>query len=352
MACPHCGCLIADTARTAMNAAGRFVAPGQRIEADGTVIGAEMDGDTASFWVSGLCSPWVPWAARVRAFLLAVRSGDDGRVQATINTGFGELFRTVPAEARPWESVAALREGYRFDQVPEAVRVVTCGVDVQQDRLIFSVRGWAPRFESWLIRHGEIYGETAGEPVWQDLADLLDRDIGGHRIRLMLIDSGYRPGDKFQRPDHAIYAFARSRPDRVRATKGHAKQDKPIRAATIDITVRGKPFKRGLQLWHLDSDYLKGWVMQRLAWPQGEPGAWHLSADATDDYCRQLVAEQRIVKPSGGVYWARIRRENHFLDCEALNVAGAMMLQVHTLTDAPASPRPAVVRSKWLERRL
>lgn len=330
LVCPHCGSTIEDAQKSSMNAAGKFVAPG------------EPEGDTASFWVSGLCSPWVTWSARVRAFLLAVRSGDAGRVQATINTGFGELFRTVPAEARQWESVAALRDGYRLGEVPEGVQVITCGVDVQQNRLVYAVRGWGPRFESWLISAGQIYGETAGERVWREMADLLDRDFDGHRIKMMLVDSGFQPAD--------VYAFARAHPDRVRATKGQARQSRPIQAATIDITVRGRPVKSGLRLWHLDTDYMKSWVMQRLAWPEGEPGAWHLPADVGEDYCRQITAEQRIVKPSGAVTWLRVRKENHFLDCEALNIAAAMMLKVETLTDAPAAKRQTVVRSRWLEQ--
>ena len=36
-----------------------------------------------------------------------------------------------------------------------------------------------------------------------------------------------------------------------------------------------------------------------------------------------------MVKPSGQATWIRVRRENHYLDCEALNVAAAYMLGLH-----------------------
>lgn len=352
LCCPRCGSLIPDAAKAGMNARGRFVAPGQKIEAAGTVVGPAPEGDTATFWVSGIASPWVSWPARVRAFLLAARSGDPGRVQGVINTGFGELYRTIGGEERPWEAVAALRDAYRFDQVPEAVRLLTCGVDVQGDRLYFVVRGWAPRHESWLIRHGVLHGATDNPDgdAWAELEGVLFRDFSGHRIAMMAIDSGFAPGDGGQRRDHAVYLFARRHTATVMATKGQSAMAAPLKPSFIDISVSGRTVQRGLRLWHVDSDHMKSWVVQRLSWPKGDPGSFHIPADASDDYCRQLTAERRIVKPSGRALWVRVRRENHYLDCEALAFAAAMRMKVHTLEVAPVTPRQSVVRSKWLER--
>jgi phage terminase large subunit GpA-like protein len=109
------------------------------------------------------------------------------------------------------------------------------------------------------------------------------------------------------------------------------------------VSWRGKIIKNGLDLWHIDTDYMKSWVHARIEWPTGEPGGWHIPADATDDYCQQLVAEHRAVNPSGKVTWLRIRRDNHYLDVEALNVAAAHILRLHML------PKPADSRAKPVE---
>ena len=53
--------------------------------------------------------------------------------------------------------------------------------------------------------------------------------------------------------------------------------------------------------------------------------------DTTDDYCQQLVAEQRLVISTGRVVWIKTAKDNHHLDAEALNVAAAQALAVHTL---------------------
>ncbi len=332
MTCPHCGSMIDDARKSEMNAKGVFVAPGQSVK-KGKVKGNIPENESASFWVSGLCSPWRTWGQRAKAFLDATRSGDPGRIQAVINTGLGELYG-VRGEAPKWSEVGDLRGGYDFDAIPEGVRVLTCGVDVQKDRLYYEVRGWGLNFESWQIRHGELWGETEHDPVWQQLAELLDTPFGRFRIRLMLIDSGYRPGDKNKVPTNQVYMFCRRFKSRVFPSKGHDTLSKPLKPSKIDVNIGGKVVKNGLQLWHVDTDYFKSWVYARLEWPVGESGAWHLSRETTDDYCQQVVSEGRAVKSSGRVVWIK-HGENHYLDCAVLNVCAAHILQVHTL--APKS---------------
>ena len=151
--------------------------------------------------------------------------------------------------------------------------MLTCGVDVQKDRLVYVVRGWGSNSESWLIDHGELWGETEHEPVWAELGNLVQQGIGALHIRRTFIDSGFNTA--------AVYAFARQYRGRAFATKGHATQDKPVRAVAIDVTTRGRTIRNGLTLWHLDSDYFKSWVHSRIQWPVDQSGAFHLPANTT-----------------------------------------------------------------------
>lgn len=340
LACPHCGTLIDDKSKGRMNARGVYVAPGQRVEKDGTVVGEIPDSHVASYWVSGLCSPWRTFGARAAAFLSAVRAGDQDAVQVAMNTGLGELYR-LGGDAPDWQIVANLRDGRAAGVLAPEVRVLTCCVDVQKNRLVYAVRGWGINFESWLIEHGELMGETEFDAVWAQLSGLLEKKYGGMKIRLMLIDSGYKPGEVTRNPDNQIYLFCRRHQGRAFPSKGHDKQDRPYKASKIDVSFKGKVIPNGLDLWHLDSDYFKAWVHSRIEWPDGASGGWHLHQEATDDYCQQIVAESRAVAPSGRVHWVRIRKENHYLDVEALNVAAAHILGVHTLRELPKTVEEA-----------
>ena len=217
--------------------------------------------------------------------------------------------------------------------IPDAGIILTAGVDVQKNRLYYAVRGWGAASESWLIEHGELYGDTEQPDVWGQLSLILEGGFGDFNITKMLVDTGYRAD--------AVYEFCRRHPGRAIPVKGHDRQEKPLKSATIDITVRGKTIKNGLQLWHVDTDYFKSWVHGRLNWDPTQPEAWHLPEDATDDYCRQLVNESVVVSPNGKRTWKE-HGANHYLDSEMLNAAEAHMLQVHRLRPkgTPDQPTP------------
>lgn len=326
LVCQHCGGTANDLQKVEMIARGewRATAPTNGI---------------ASFHIWEAYNTMISLVELVRNHLEQKQYPEQRKTWT--NTSLGEPYDDIQ-DAKDWQIVAELRGTYQFDEIPEGVRVLTCGVDVQKDRLIYAIRGWGLNFESWLIRHGELWGETEHDHVWGELSTLLQTPIGGLPIRFTLIDSGYRPGDPWRRPDNQIYGFCRKRPGTVVPSKGHDKQDKPYRSTRIDITHKGVVIKKGLQLWHLDTDYFKTWLHSRYEWPEEASGAFHLALDTTDDYCQQLTAEAKKSDDEGRSSWVRIRKENHYFDCEVLNVAAAHILQVHLMRPKKAEPEPEV----------
>jgi phage terminase large subunit GpA-like protein len=342
--CPLCGGVIEEKHKFEMNAQGAYVAPGQRIEPDGRVLGDPPASTTVSFWVSGLASPFVPFGERAGRYVEAVNSGDQEEVQTVINGGFGELWAPAGGDAPEWADVARLKLPYQSRDIPSGVLLLTVGVDVQKNRLVYVIRGWGVRQESWLIEQAELWGETEHADVWTDLAEMLARPIGDLLIRRAFIDSGFRPGKKDDVPEHRVYEFCRRHARVAYAVKGFDHRDQPLSVKRIDVTPKGKAAKYGLDLVRLDSDFFKSWVHERVRWPDDQPGGWHLPSDVTEAYCRQIVSEGRVKKPSGGSMWVQRSRENHFLDCEAMAYAAAYMLGVQRISDTaqPRHPRPKI----------
>ncbi|NNV22081.1 terminase [Ochrobactrum pseudogrignonense] len=352
--CPKNGCLIFDndpapdnadiTTKEWMNDRGVYVAPGQSVDLEGNVIGMPPDAWTLSYWVSGLCSPFKSWGERAAAYVEAVRSGNPRAVQSVKNQGFGELYSPGGGAAPEWSEVMECTDDYVMGEVPGAVKVLTLTCDVQLDRLIYVIRGWGAGGTSWLVEARELYGMTEGEEVWDTFANVLTDTYDGLPIRLALVDSGYRPGKKFLVPEHRVYAFARRFPHLVRATKGSSNpMRKPLLANKIDIQIGGKEIKKGLDLLRLDTDYFKSWVQQKIRWADDAPGAWYLPEDISEDYARQIVSESRMRAPGGKVKWVQRSKENHFLDCESMQGACAMILNLSKLRD-DVNPSRRVVR--------
>ena len=349
LVCPRNGCVIEQAHRDEMNARGVYVAPGQTVDHDGVVHGLPPETMTVSFWVSGLASPFRTWGDRAAEYVEAVRSGNRNAIQTVINAKFGELWATGQGEVPEWHEVARLRNigiPYKVGQVPDGVRVVTMTVDVQKNRLVFVVSGWGAGATMWVLDAGELYGDTSGEDVWDALAVQMEETYSGMPIRLTLIDSGFRPGKKEIVPEHRVYAFCRRFPRTVRATKGSSSvMRKPIVQTKIDVRIDGREFKSGLDLLRLDPDFFKSTVHEKVRWPEDAPGAWFLPSDISDDFCMQVVSEARLSTPNGRMKWVPRSRENHFLDCLAMQAAAAMVLNLRAIRDSqPVQAQHAIQR--------
>lgn len=316
-ACQHCGGVIGDADKVRMVSLGRWEAT------------AEFRG-VAGFHLNELYSPWVAFGDTAAAFLDARDSPE--RLQTWVNTALGETW-VEKGDAPSPDRVLDLRREYSLGELPAGVAVLTAGVDVQKTRLVYVVRGWARGMASWLVDFGTLWGETDQPAVWDTLAGVLGNEYGGVPIRLALVDSGFRAD--------VVYEFARRHPN-VKPGKGSESLSAPVKMAKVDVSARGQVIRSGQALWHVDTGYFKAFIHGRIDWPADQPGAWHLPADIPDDYCRQLVAESRIVLPSGRVVWKRHDRENHALDCEVYAAAAAKILGV----DRMKAPKPEFVSAE------
>lgn len=329
LSCPRCHGKIIDDDKPMLNATGRMVAPGQNIDADGNVTGDAADVMSASFWVSGLCSPFRTFGQRAEDLVTAENGGDTSAIQTIINSRFGECYVNLAGDAPEWATVKAHQGIYERGSVPGDVIKLVLTADVQKNRIIWIIRGHGARGTSWLIDIGETWGETMHAGVWDDFADLIKTPVDGLDLDLVFIDSGFRPGKKVEIPLNRVYEFCRIFPSLVKPTKGSSQPMRvPLIKSKIEVNRKGAGAKYGLELVRLDTDRWKSAVHEKVKWPDDSPGAWHLFDGITDDYCRQIVSESRVEHDSGRIEWVRRSKENHFLDCEAMQCAASFMLNM------------------------
>ncbi len=359
--CPRCGDMLDTRHRRGMNAKGVMVAPGQAVKPHepgdelAVIIGRDgrehaipfglyvHESETKvdfSFWASGLAT-WAAkqtWGAMARLVVEADRSGDPHQLKTVVNTQYGECF-SYGGEAPEWRAVAARKAGYRSGEVPAGVRVLFMTVDVAENRFDYVVRGWGDEAESWLIDQGELWCEsTADVDAWDELEVLCEQSYGGLSISRVAIDSGFRA-------DH-VYSFCARDKRRFLPTKGHETLDRPFYATKVDVNARGRARKTSMRLWHVDTDRMKTWVHSRMSLDPKSHGQWHLPSDIDDEYCRQVVAEQRVFE-GGRIRWKKLG-DNHKLDCEVLQVFLGRKEQIAIARATPVSesgdvPAPAEI---------
>lgn len=322
--CPGCGSVWTDAQRWAAVRQGRWRAT------------APFRG-RAGFRLNALLSPWVSVRKLVAEWLKAEH--DVEKRKQFVNTMLGRCWREK-GEAPAWERLYERREEWPQSIVPQSVLFLTCGVDVQGDRLEARVWGWGRDKRSWLIDRRIIVDDRSRPAeAWDELERLLEtiwHHESGADLRLvrMAVDSGYRSEE--------VYRFVRrhGRGGRVLAIKGDARGAAALGLPrAVDVTRTGKA--RGVKVWPVSPSPLKEQLYRWLNLARGLDGETppagyvHLPTWAGDDELRQLTAEEQMppAKRKGGPEWNLLPgRRNEALDCRVYAHAAAIHFGMERFT--------------------
>jgi phage terminase large subunit GpA-like protein len=317
--CEHCGERFEENHKPMMLAAGEWRAT------------APSDGRTAGFQLSGLYSPlgWCSWEQLVDDFLRA--KSDAPALKAFVNTRLAETWEEDYAAAVSADGLMTKRLAYESGTCPDGVVLLTCGVDVQDNRLAVSVWGWGEGETGWLIWHQELMGDPTQTEVWGQLDQVLVTEwatAAGKALKVsqVAVDSGGHC-------THEVYRYVR---DRVRqnvvAIKGSSRRNSPAvgKGSKVDVSWQGRVLKRGVTLYQLGTDTIKTTLFGRLRHNEaGGVGTLHFGMAADEEYFRQLTSERQALRYHRGFpirEWVKKAGDrNEALDCVVYAYA-AMLL--------------------------
>ena len=324
--CPSCGTVHTESEMRAQPA--KWIADNP----------AAIEKGHRSFKIGGFASPWQPWDKIVYEFLSTRKDPD--RFKVFYNTTLGETFEDR-GDLEDEDSMLARREDYgtREDgtpvELPDGVLVLTCGVDVQDDRLEFETVGHGHYGETWGIKKGIIYGDPNDDAPWERLDDVINhtykfRNGRGLTISMTCVDSG---GHKTQ----AVYKQCRARLlRRVFAIKGAGGDGVPYTRppSKVKIVVDGKAIGT-IWLYSLGVDAGKAAIMSSLKvqepgpkychFPRGEDRGYDIT------YFNGLLSEKLVMKSERGrTRWAWVKLPGHErnepLDCRNYAMAAFRIL--------------------------
>ena len=269
------------------------------------------------YHLSAIYSPlgWVSWKVIAGEFLEA--KNHKGRLKVWNNTRMGLPFEEKGSQPA-WAIIMARCEPYEIMTVPDKGLLLTSGVDTQDNRLIVSVYAWGKGEESWLVYHGELYGDPAQADVWAQLDIILERSyhhVSGADLRIesMAIDTG---GHRTQ----SVYNYCRAKMPRVIAIQGASKPGRPVISNTPslqDVDYAGVKIEAGVQLWTVGTDTAKAMIYGRLNLSTPGPGFMHFPIGIGDEFFQQLTAEKIITEFRKGFphsVWVKTRERNDGLD--------------------------------------
>ena len=208
--------------------------------------------------------------------------------------------------------------------VPEWAKLLTAGVDVQENCLYWSIRAWGNYTTSQNIAHGQAFSFREVERIMnlkyamQDGTEMI--------VNLALIDSG--------NDADAVYDFCADNSDWAMPCKGASN---PMRSNfTISKINKSDSKAYGANLVIVDGGKYKDMIAGRMRRENGE-GSWMVYKGCDLEYAEQVTAEHKVnVRMGNGktkLAWVQktSHAANHYLDCEVYALAAADILGVRTL---------------------
>jgi phage terminase large subunit GpA-like protein len=300
----------------------------------------------------------------VRRYLQAkhkAAQGDNGEMIAFTNSVLGLAYEFGAGQLPRDELEAALTLDYAERTVPRGGLVLTCGVDVQHNRVAVVVRAWGIGEESWLVYAGELYGMVSDrkDPVWRELEQTVFgafvRETGQEAwVQALSVDSSDGA------TSDQVYTWVREMQRRhsgvaVMAIKGASDRyiDREIFSLPRQVDHRARqggtdrfgPTKAdrfGLRVFIVGVNKAKDLLLGgegaagRLRLTGQGPGRFHVYRTVRSDYWDHMTAE--VKAPSrrhrNKLTWQKkAGRANEFLDCEIYALHAARSLKLHTWTE-------------------
>lgn len=354
--CPSCHGAWTDAEKNANVRGGKWVAT------------APFTG-LAGFYINDLMSAF-PGAALpelMRKYLEAVHLANQGDVKALVefwNNQLGLAFE-YKSPAPDIDELEARAEDYPEMTVPWGGLRLTCGVDVQGNRIAISIVAWGRGEESWRVYWGEIYGNPVdhNDAIWTELESILFRPYRhASGAELQIEGTGIDAGDG--NTSDAVYWFCRKwKARRVSAIKGRDVGEIFRPPNPVDPNGRSKASKYGLQVFHVGTEKAKDLIIGfgehggrlRLSDRGGDkvktgngPGRMHWYRGIRGDWYTQITSEIKAPmkgRPRNKLYW-QVKQgvRNEALDSEVYALHQARKLRINLMSEAQWAALEAKIR--------
>ena len=247
------------------------------------------------FHLNALASKWKKWESIVDDFLTAKKKGRE-ELKVWVNTMLGESWEEESEV--DFNDLLAKRRQYYNCLIPNDVLALTCGVDVQDNRLEYEIVGWSLGKTSWGIKYGIILGDPANKETWDKLSEVLFTDYtrnDGQVLHIMstCVDSG---GHKTEQ----VYDYCRNHfLQNVYAIKGVGGSGLPF------VKIPKNVNDAGVYLFNIGVDVGKDTLFSRLKVQyETEAGFCHFPIEADrgydEEYFKGLTSEHKITKRTRG----------------------------------------------------
>lgn len=319
--CQKCGCVITDRDKIKM------LRKGEWRDVKKNCVGRPRK---VSFWLNALYSRFLTWAEIALEFLDS--KDDPEQLQNFVNSWLAEPWEDTKLKTNADLVLERQTESAEF-VVPDWAKMLTAGVDVQENCLYWTIRAWGNYMTSQNIAHGQAFSFVELEKIM----NLKYRMQNGSPmlVSLALIDSGYNAD--------SVYDFCVGNSDWALPSKGSSN---PMNSHYKFSTVNKSGSKAfGMNLVLIDTGKYKDMIAGRMRKQNGS-GAWMVYDGCDREYAEQVTAEHKVnTRTNNGKMkqeWVQktSHADNHYLDCEVYAMAAADVMGVRSLYLTETEEKP------------
>lgn len=309
--CQECGGVITDAQKPQMLRFGNW----QTVETHTKYV------RKVAFWMNTIYSPFVRFSEIAKEFLIS--KNDSESFQNFVNSWLAEPWEDTNLKTSA-DLVMERQTELEELKVPSWAKLLTGGVDVQENCLYWSIRAWGDFITSQNIAHGQAFDFTEIEHVMN--LEYEREDGGTMVVDLAFIDSGNNAD--------AVYDFCAENSNWALPCKGSS--NPMLSHYKISKVNKSDSKAYGMVLVLVDGGKYKDMIAGRMRKPNGQ-GSWMVYKGCDRNYAEQVTAEHKVnEKASNGTVkqrWVlkRSHADNHYLDCEVYALAAADMLNVRML---------------------
>ncbi len=206
--------------------------------------------------------------------------------------------------------------------VPDWARLLTGGIDVQENCVYWSIRAWGNFMTSQNICHGQALSLEEAEGIMN--LTYRKENGEGHLVSLTLIDSGDQT--------EMVYDFCARNSDWALPAKGSSTMSAHFRISKVN---KADSRAYGMDLVLIDVGKYKDAIAARMQRKSGR-GAWMVHRGCDEEYAKQVTSEHKVVERKGGrkrLIWTQktSHADNHYLDTEVYAFAAADIMGVRRM---------------------
>lgn len=308
--CQECGCIITDNDKHQMIKQGEW-----RVVRHNTKFVRNV-----AFWINTLYSPFVRFSDIAKEFLTT--KDDPEAFQNFVNSWLAEPWEDTKLKTSA-ELVLERQTELPALVVPEWTKLLTGGVDVQENCLYWTIRAWGDFLTSQNIAHGQALS-------FEEITRVMNLEYMTESgtpmvVNLALVDSGDQTD--------AVYDFCANNSEWALPVKGASNGQ--LSHYKLSKVNKADSRAYGMNLVLVDGGKYKDMIAGRMRKPNGR-GSWMVYDGCDMEYATQVTAEHKVNVKSGTTVkqvWQlkSSHGANHLLDCEVYALAAADILGVRTL---------------------